>query len=160
MDAITISPFTAQDADWVVARHAALYRTEEGFDDSFGVLVGQIVGDFLAQNDPTREAGWIARQGDLRLGSIFVVTEAPGIAKLRLVLIEPQMRGTGLAQRMMDQALGFARHAGYAQMRLWTHESHVAAGRLYARNGFGLISSEERRSFGQDVVAQIWERPL
>lgn len=86
--------------------------------------------------------------------------ETPSVAKLRLVLLEPPARGTGLAQAMLDQALEFARERGFATIRLWTHESHVAAGRLYARNGFRMTSSEAKRSFGCDVVSQTWERVL
>jgi Sortase and related acyltransferases len=160
MTEITLSPFTATDADWLIARHGALYAEEEGFDASFEALVAQIVADFLAHKQPGREEGWIAWRDGQRLGSIFVVEEDAATAKLRLVLLEPASRGTGLAQRMLETAMDFARGAGYGVMRLWTHESHRAAGRLYARNGFRLVESEAKRSFGQDVVAQTWERDL
>jgi GNAT superfamily N-acetyltransferase len=156
----TLAPFAAPDADWLVDRHAALYARDEGFDDSFGALVHEIVTAFLARHDPAIEGGWIARADGQRLGSIFVVQEIPGVAKLRLFLLEPEARGTGLAQRMLEHAMAFARGAGYRHMRLWTHESHRAAGRLYARNGFALTGAEARRSFGRDVVAQTWERAL
>lgn len=156
----TLVPFAAADADWLVDRHAALYARDEGFDETFGQLVREIVTAFLAGHDPGREGGWIAWQDGRRLGSIFVVQEEPGVAKLRLVLLEPEARGTGLAQRMLEHAMGFARGAGYVHMRLWTHESHRAAGRLYARNGFAMTGVESRHSFGRDVVAQTWERPL
>jgi len=158
-----LRPFQPADADWLVARHGALYAADEGFDATFPALVARIIADFIAAHDPAREGGWIAWDGPQRVGSIFCVTESPAtadIAKLRLVLVEPHWRGTGLAQAMLDAALAFARGAGYRQMRLWTHESHRAACRMYARNGFACISSRPARSFGQDVVTQIWHRPL
>lgn len=162
MDQTKLRPFHATDADWVVARHAALYAAEEGYDDSFRTLVAQIIADFMAEHDPTRERGWIAARGSARLGSIFVVQDASGpqVAKLRLVLVEPPARGTGLAQQLLDTALSFARAAGYHQIRLWTHESHRAAGRLYARNGFDLVESTPALAFGVAVVDQIWQRAL
>ena len=160
MDTIVLREFTADDADWVIDRHAALYAAEEGYDATFKTLVTEIVAGFLAAHDPAREKGWIATQGDTRLGSIFVVHEEDGIAKLRLVLLEPAARGTGLARHMLATAMGFARAAHYTKMRLWTHESHTAAGRLYARAGFRLISSTPAHAFGQDVVDQIWECDL
>ncbi len=158
-----LRPFAPSDADWLVARHAALYARDDGFDESFGPLVAGIVADFLAQPDQTRQAGWIAWGAGKRCGSIFCVCEDPAtplIAKLRLFLIEPESRGTGLAQTLLDTCLGFARNARYRQMRLWTHESHRAAGRLYARNGFVLASARTVHSFGQDLVEQIWQRDL
>ncbi len=160
MDEVKLRPFAASDADWVISRHGALYAAEEGYDATFEALVAEIVADFLRHHDPDCEAGWIAVQGETRLGSIFVVKEAAGVAKLRLVLLEPVARGSGLARRMLDHAMGFARDAGYHQMRLWTHESHVAAGRLYARAGFRLVSATPAQAFGQPVVDQIWEIAL
>ena len=160
MTDVALRAFTAADAAWVIDRHAALYAAEEGYDDSFRDLVAGIVAGFVAAHDPACEAGWIAEGAAGRLGSIFVVREAPGIAKLRLVLLEPAARGTGLAGRMMETALRFARGAGYRKMRLWTHESHIAAGRLYARHGFDLVSSTPGHQFCQPVVDQIWERGL
>lgn len=152
--------FQPEDLDWLVTRHGTLYARDEGFDASFPALVREIAEAFLAGHDSDRECGWIVWQGGVRVGSIFVVEEAPGVARLRLVLLEPDRRGTGLAQAMLDRAMGFARGAGYRQMRLWTHESHRAAGRMYARNGFVLEASEPRHSFGRDVVAQFWARDL
>ena len=160
---VAITPFQAADADWLIARHGAIYAEEEGFDDSFPVLVGDIVAGFLAAQDPLRQAGWVARRGADRLGTIFCVAEdakTPDVAKLRLFFVEKSERGSGLAQRMLDTCLGFARTAGYGHIRLWTHQSHVAAGRLYARNGFVLTQSHPVRSFGVDLIDQIWERAL
>lgn len=148
------------DAGWVMSRHGALYAADEGFDTSFEALVGAVLAEFLRGHDPARERGWIVARGSRRLGSIFVVAEAPEVARLRLVFLEPSERGTGLAQRMLETALRFARDAGYRRMRLWTHESHRAAGRLYARNGFVLMDAQPGRSFGVDVVTQVWERAL
>lgn len=156
----TIRPFAPADAGWVVEQHAAIYAREEGFDDSFRAVVDGIVSDFVRNARPGRDAGWIACRGDHRLGCIFVVGDDAQWARLRLVLLLPESRGTGLAQRMMDTALTFARGAGYARMRLWTHESQVAAVRLYARNGFSLAQSESKRAFGQEAVAQTWQRDL
>jgi GNAT superfamily N-acetyltransferase len=163
MDRADLRTFTAADADWLVDRHQTLYAEEEGFDDRFGVLVRQIVTAFLHGHDPAREQGWVAVQGTERLGSIFCVTDdraVPEGAKLRLFFVERSARGTGLAQRLLDTCMDFARGAGYTRMRLWTHESHRAAVRLYARNGFRMTSAAPVRNFGRDLVEQMWERAL
>ncbi|MEZ5796606.1 MAG: bifunctional helix-turn-helix transcriptional regulator/GNAT family N-acetyltransferase [Paracoccaceae bacterium] len=148
------------DLGWVIARHGALYARDEGYDGSFEGLVAAILAGFAQGHDPARERGWIARRDGERLGSIFCMDEGDGIARLRLFLIEPAARGSGLAQRMIEACLAFARDAGYRRMVLWTHESHRAAGRLYARNGFALTDSSPARSFGVEVVDQTWARDL
>lgn len=149
------------DVAWLTRRHGELYAQEAGFDATFAPLVARIVADFLDGHDPARERGWIARVGTRRLGSIFCVQgPAPDTAKLRLFLLEPDARGIGLGQRMLETCMGFARGAGYARMTLWTHESHRAACELYARAGFACATSRPVCSFGQALVEQEWTRDL
>ena len=81
-------------------------------------------------------------------------------AKLRLFLLEPEARGVGLGRRLLATCTGFARAAGYRRMTLWTHESHRAACRLYAADGFTCVESRPVRSFGHDLVEQVWTRDL
>ncbi len=156
MEKVEIRKFTPQDRDWLVAEHRDHYARAEGFDASFGVLVAQILDDFIADHDPLREAGWIAWEGEARLGSIFCVGLDDTTAKLRLFLLTPEARGKGLGKRMLATCMGFAKAQGYAGMQLWTHESHRAAGALYAQTGWTLGRSEPVVSFGQPLVEQHW----
>jgi GNAT superfamily N-acetyltransferase len=81
-------------------------------------------------------------------------------ARLRLFILMPEARGLGLGQRLHDTCVAFARQQGYARMVLWTHESHVAACALYAKNGWRLVRSVPGQAYGQDVVDQDWEIAL
>lgn len=156
MDGIELHRFEAADRDWLVRAHEAHYSEVEEFDASFGVLVARIVDTFLTQNDPAREAGWIAWKGERRVGSIFCVGLTGQTAKLRLFLLTQDVRGNGLGAHMLAQCMGFARDAGYRDMQLWTHESHRAAGALYARTGWTLTGSRPVVSFGKTNVEQTW----
>ncbi len=156
MDAIDIRRFEAADRDWLLEQHEVHYARDQGFDQSFGILVAQILDGFLADHDPACEAGWIAWQGGQRLGSIFCVRLDAQTAKLRLFLLTPAARGRGLGRRMLATCMGFARGCGYAGMQLWTHESHQAAGALYAKAGWRLVASRPVVSFGQENVEQTW----
>lgn len=152
-----------EDDAWVVARHGAIYANEEGYGPDFPLLVAGILQGFWAIREPARETGWIAEAAGQPVGCIFCFVDreaGPKVAKLRMFLIEPEARGTGLAQRMIETCMDFARGAGFEQMRLWTHESHKAAGRLYARNGFDLVASTPTHAFGVDVIDQFWQRAL
>ena len=151
-----IRPLTAADRDWLVDQHADHYARVEGFDQTFGPLVASIVDAFLDDHDPAAEAGWIAYEGACRLGSIFCVRLDRDIAKLRLFYLVPAARGTGTAQALLDTCLCFARSAGYKGLTLWTHESHVAAGRIYKRNGFVRTKAKPVHSFGVDLVEETW----
>lgn len=156
MENVIIRQFTADDRDWLVDQHGRLYAQTEGFDDSFGLLVGDILDAFIAEHDPELERGWIAEEDGTRLGSIFCVRLSETTAKLRLFLLVPQARGTGLGKRLLETCMGFAKDRGYQGMQLWTHESHKAACALYKARGWQLESTKPVHSFGQDLVEQSW----
>ncbi|WP_299862942.1 GNAT family N-acetyltransferase [uncultured Roseobacter sp.] len=156
MENVIIRQFTADDRDWLVDQHGRLYAQTEGFDDSFGLLVGDILDAFIAEHDPELERGWIAEEDGTRLGSIFCVRLSETAAKLRLFLLVPQARGKGLGKRLLETCMGFAKDRGYQGMQLWTHESHKAACALYKAHGWQLESTKPVHSFGQDLVEQSW----
>lgn len=157
---VHLRQFRREDAEWLTAQHALHYARAEGFDDSFGPLVGGILEDFLSDNDPACERGWIATKDGQRLGSIFCVKLSEDVAKLRLFFLLPEARGLGLGKRLLSECMTFARSAGYRRMQLWTHESHKAACALYKAFGWQLVSSKHVQSFGVDLVEQSWEIAL
>lgn len=156
MSEIVLRPFHPDDTEWVVRQHAENYARDEGFDDTFGPLVAGILAEFNGCHDPARETGWIAERDGQRLGCIFCVAAGPTLAKLRMFLLLPEARGLGLGKRLLATCMGFARDSGYKGMTLWTHESHRAACALYAATGWQLEDSKPVRSFGVDLVEQMW----
>ena len=161
MSKITLRPLRPGDAGWIVMRHAELYHAHDGFDARFEALVARIVAEFIERHAPPVERGWIAERPDgTRQGCIFCLRHDARTAKLRLFLVEPSVRGAGLGQRLLEAFLAHARDSGFERVTLWTHESHRAACRLYARNGFACTASRPVRSFGQDLMEQTWERGL
>jgi GNAT superfamily N-acetyltransferase len=148
------------DFGWIVSRHAALYAQEYGWVEPFEGLCAQIVADFVNTNDPTRERCWIAERDGENVGSVLLVQDRPGVARLRLLLVDPKARGRGLGARLTGEAIGFARAAGYQKVTLWTHSVLTAARHTYKRAGFTLTASEKRHSWGKDVVAEYWDLTL
>jgi DNA-binding MarR family transcriptional regulator/predicted GNAT family acetyltransferase len=158
--AATLRGLQPGDIGWVVQSHGALYAAEYGFDATFEALVAEIAGRFLASHDPVRERGWIAELDGAQAGSVFLVRASDEVAKLRLLLVTQQARGHRIGQRLVHEAIGFARQSGYRTLTLWTQSILGAARKIYQDAGFVLVATEPHRSFGQDLIGETWELAL
>jgi len=148
------------DMGWVVQRHGELYWKEFGYDARFEALVAGIVARFIERLDAKRERCWIAARGGKRLGAVFLVKKAPGVAQLRLLIVEPAARGLGLGKKLVRACIRFARAARYRKLVLWTQSELAAARGLYEAEGFRLVRREAHESFGTPLQGEYWELRL
>jgi DNA-binding MarR family transcriptional regulator/N-acetylglutamate synthase-like GNAT family acetyltransferase len=155
-----LRPLGPGDLGWIVHRHGVLYAEEFGLDASFEALVAEIGAGFVKRHDPEREAAWVAEVDGEVVGSVFLVAKDRETAQLRLLYLEPAVRGQGLGRRLVETAVGFAREAGYARVVLWTQAELAAARRADARAGFVKVAEEPETLFGRQVVAETWELAL
>jgi DNA-binding MarR family transcriptional regulator/N-acetylglutamate synthase-like GNAT family acetyltransferase len=155
-----IRPHQPGDIGWVVSCHGALYAREFGWDETFEALVAEIAAKFVRRFDPKRERCWIAEKDGENVGSVFLVRKSATVAQLRLLIVDPKARGLGIGHRLVEECIAFARRLGYRKIILWTNDILHAARRIYEAKGFTLVEEEKHRSFGKDLVGQIWELKL
>jgi DNA-binding MarR family transcriptional regulator/N-acetylglutamate synthase-like GNAT family acetyltransferase len=149
------------DVGWIIHRQTVLYAQEYDWDWTYEGLASRILGAFVAEFDPTREDAWVAERAGATVGSIFLMKSADtGIAKLRLLYVEPSARGGGVGRKLVDTCVARARELGYRELTLWTNDILVAARRIYQAAGFRLVSEEPHHSFGHDLVGQTWRLDL
>lgn len=148
------------DLGWVVMAHGEFYARQFGWDTSFEALVARIVAEFAANHDPQREAAWIAEVEGRRVGCVFCVSKGPETAQLRILLVDPAVRGQGIGRELVRGCVDYARDAGYGRMMLWTNDPLTSAARVYLAAGFVLMAEEPHHSFGVDLVGQTYELDL
>jgi len=148
------------DIGWVVHRHGMLYSQEYDWDERFEALVAEIAAKFVQNLDPKRERCWIAERDGEILGSVFLVKDSDEIARLRLLLVEPEARGLGLGKRLVEECVQFARRAGYKKITLWTQSVLSAARHVYQQAGFVLVHKEPYRGIGRDLISETWDLEL
>ncbi|WP_026874211.1 bifunctional helix-turn-helix transcriptional regulator/GNAT family N-acetyltransferase [Jiangella gansuensis] len=148
------------DLGWVVGRNGTLYHQEYGWDRTYEALVARIVADYVDHHVPGKENAWVAELDGRPVGAVFCARKDDATAQLRLLLVEPEARGSGLGTRLVDECIRFARGAGYTSMILWTNDVLAAARRIYQKAGFELVEENRHHSFGHDLVGQIWRLDL
>lgn len=149
------------DLGLVTARQALVYAEEYGWNQDYEALVAEILSDFHKKFDPARDAAWIAQMGGDMVGSIFLVGgDEPNIAKLRLLYVEPDVRGAGVGGLLVETCIKQAKALGYGELHLWTNSVLSSARRLYERFGFTLADERPHHSFGQDLIGQNWSLGL
>lgn len=159
---ITLRDPLPGDLGRVVQRHGVLYQQECGWGARFEALVAQVVAEYVDRFDPEKDRCIIAENSDGFAGSIFVAhdTAEPQTARLRLLIVEPSARGKGLGTRLVDEAIAFARSAGYSKLSLWTQSELAAARHIYERIGFTRTACELHTLFGPQVEGETWELEL
>lgn len=147
---------------WVVQRHGELYLAERGWDERHEALAARLVGDFILRLDPERERCWIAERDGARMGSVFLVShpEREGVARLRMLLVEPKARGFGLGRRLVRECTAFAREAGYHTLTLWTVSELDVARHIYETEGYRLVSEAPYSDLDVELMGQTWDLAL
>jgi len=82
---------------------------------------------------------WVAVADEVPVGSLGLKPLSPGTGELDGMYVAPELRGTGLAQRLMDALEKHARAHGIGVLRLRAGSPQPEAVRFYAKVGFSRI---------------------
>lgn len=98
---------------------------------------------------PAMECFVIARFEGKAAGCGMVYEMEPGIAEIKRVWIAPQLRGVGIASRMMDHLEAQAREGGYRLVRLDTNGTLTEAQAMYKKRGYREIPRYNANPFAE-----------
>ena len=156
MSEITIAGYVPGAIGRVTELHAAYYSKAWGFSLYFEAKVAAELSDFLRRFEPRRDGFWTAArdgrvEGAIAIDGTKAKTEG---AHLRWFILSDALRGQGVGNRLLQEAVGFCRQQGYASVFLWTFEGLDSARHLYEKFGFQLVEQSEGRQWGKAVLEQ------
>lgn len=84
----------------------------------------------------------VARQDNQVVGMVnllYTISTALGgrVALLEDMVVSPNVRGSGVGSRLLEQAIHFARLSGCKRITLLTDNANKSAQRFYQKHGFG-----------------------
>ena len=156
----TLRPFRTGDLGMIAARQSILYAESHGWGRGLEIVESAVTTTFLRDFKPGREQCWVAEVGGVLAGSVFLTDEGNGVARLRLLYVEPFARGRGIGDALVTTCIAFARDGGYARLTLWTQAVLETARRIYARHGFEQVEEATHHEFGQPVLGEMWQLAL
>lgn len=147
------------DLKYIIESHWRIYKQEYGYDYSFKNFITQSLTQFTEGVNSEKEHIWLVDIKGIRQGSIGIVDAGNDLAQLRWFLIEPQIRGMGYGNALMDIAI---RHClkYYKQIILWTNSNLIAARKIYERHGFELKEIKKSYLSNQEIMEEKWTKSL
>ncbi len=155
-----IRPFRTGEPALIAARQSMLYKESHGWGRELEAIESEVTAAFLRGFDPARAQCWVAEIDGVLAGAVFVTDEGGGVARLRLLHVEPFARRRGIGDALVARCIAFTREAGYHALVLWTHTVLEPARRLYAAHGFTCIETAMHERFGVPLQGETWRREL
>lgn len=100
----------------------------QGFDQELAGLPGDYA--------PPRGGLWLARVNGAAVGCVALRPAGDGRGEMKRLYVQPQIRGQGVGQQLLDAVLTAAAAAGYTRICLDTLPAMHEAQRMYRRLGF------------------------
>ncbi|MCL7749576.1 GNAT family N-acetyltransferase [Halalkalibacter alkaliphilus] len=151
-----IRTYRLEDQDYIVNSHYDLYNKEFGYDLTFREFIEESVRGFIERADSSENI-FILEIGGKQSGSVSLKKVNDNTAQLGLFLVEPNVRGTGYGQKLVETAINFSKENGFKSIILWTNSELKAARRIYERFGFELKKTQTQILSNKELIEEKWE---
>ncbi|HDR7315584.1 TPA: GNAT family N-acetyltransferase, partial [Bacillus cytotoxicus] len=133
------------------------YNKEYNYDLSFRDFISKNMEGFIERADIIKERIWILEVDKERRGSISIKKVNENVAQLGMFLVDPNLRGAGFGNQLVQTAIDFCRQTHYKTIILWTNNDLKAARHIYKNNGFRLIKTRKQTLSNQELLEELWE---
>ncbi len=157
---ILTTDFTDEDIAYCLQRHKEIYTQEFGLNASFEDNLDELLTDFRDRFDPEKDFMLIAKDSDRFAGTISMIGEDDGKARLRFFFVEPFTRGKGVGKLLFTTAMKLSKQMGYTKAYFSTFNFLKIARTMYRNLGFYVKGEQSADEFGVGVIEEIWEKEL
>ena len=156
VDEVKIGGYVPGAIGRVTELHAEYYSRDWDFGLYFEAKVAAGLAEFLLRFDAARDGFWTASlegsiEGAIAIDGLHADSDG---AHLRWFILSDAMRGRGVGNRLMREAIGFCRSRRYRRVFLSTFEGLKAARHLYEKFGFRLAQQAQGTQWGLPVTEQ------
>ncbi|WP_227376248.1 GNAT family N-acetyltransferase [Haladaptatus halobius] len=153
----------------IIELHETYYSEYWNLDYEFSREVAVELAEFLDRYDEADNRLWLVMSdpdddGEQEiLGSLVIDgghSDDEEGARLRWVILSPELHGQGLGSELMNRGMAFCDATGFDRVYLWTYEGLEAARQLYEEHGFKLVEDVTRQDWGPELTYQKLERTL
>ena len=139
--------------------HASYYKRHWDFGFFFESKVATELSGFLGRFDPAHDGFWLAMMNDKIVGAVAIdgnEAQTSG-ARLRWFIVAPEYQGSGVGQRLLEEAVFFCRRANIRRLYLHSFAGLDAARHVYEKFGFVLREEKQDKTWGKLVTEQTFE---
>jgi len=147
------------DVGYVIYLHGLLYKNEYGYGIEFETYVAEGLVEFYRLYDPQKDRVWICEHDNKMVGFLLLMHRGDA-AQLRYFILQPEYRGIGLGNKLMDLYMDFLKEKKYKSTYLLTTDELLASAHLYKKFGFKLTEEKLSSAFGKPVMQQRYDQTL
>lgn len=144
------------DLGLVASLHGRIYAEEHDLALGFEAYVMECLVEFFSQYDARWDKVWILEEGSRMVGFLVLMHRPSRMAQLRFLLLEPDYRGKGLGNKLMELWLDFYREKNYRGAYLYTTSGQDPAVSLYEKYGFKRESTIQSRYHGIPLLETLF----
>ena len=130
------------DFGWIVEREAQLAPGGMQARREREIRTAMVVADYLTATDPARNACWIAEQAGVSAGASLLIGTSAGTARIAALFMEPGVRRSGIARRLINACVMFATESGYDRIVCATDLNPSPVAPLLRQFGFAELSGQ------------------
>lgn len=149
--------FKSGDLGYIIYRHAKIYERENGYGLSFEAYVAKGLAEFYLNYDADKDSVWVCEDSEKIIGFLALIHRGETAAQFRYFYLEPEYRGIGLGNKLMQLFMDDLKQKGYKSAFLWTTNEQTTATKLYERYGFELTEEKESDAFGKSLIEQRFD---